>query len=359
MPSFDIINKSKITESFRNAKVRGMFDVTGVDCSTFKLHVDLPIDKGDWVIGLIVGASGTGKTSIGRQLFKGAAYLTAYRWDNTKSIVDNFASGLGITEIIKALCSVGLSSPPHWLLPFKALSNGEQFRAQLARALLDDREVIIIDEFTSVVDRQVAKFVSSAIAKAVRKRNRKIIFLSCHYDIIDWLCPDWVYNVNSQEFTRGSHRRPEIKFKIFRCHYKAWQIFSRYHYMSRKHNLAATCFIACINAVPVGFASALNFPHPRIKGCFREHRLVVLPDYQGVGIGNTLSEMVAQYYLDKGKRYFSTTSHPAVYKHREKSVLWGLSRFGHVSSGGPKSSLKCNSASRLTASFEYLGVGCA
>ena len=96
--------------------------------------------------------------------------------------------------------SVGFSSPPSWLKPYSVLSNGEKMRVDLANSLLQNKEIIIFDEFTSVVDRNIAKIGSYAISKAVRKQNKKFIAVSCHDDIIDWLEPDWVFCTNNMQF---------------------------------------------------------------------------------------------------------------------------------------------------------------
>ena len=40
-----------------------------------------------------------------------------------------------------------------------------------------------MDEFTSVVDRQVAQIGAHAIQKYVRKHGRQFVAVSCHYDI--------------------------------------------------------------------------------------------------------------------------------------------------------------------------------
>ena len=59
-----------------------------------------------------------------------------------------------------------------------------------------------------------------------------------------------------------------------------------------------------------------------VKNAWRASRTVILPDFQGLGIGNRLSEAVAQMYIDEGRRYFSRTAHPRMGEHREKSELW-------------------------------------
>lgn len=100
-----------------------------------------------------------------------------------------------LNEVTASLSAVGLGDVPAWLRPFKVLSNGEQFRAGLARLICEAPDKAIIDEFTSVVDRQIAKIGASAFAKSFRKnKGKQIVLLSCHYDIIDWLQPDWVYD---------------------------------------------------------------------------------------------------------------------------------------------------------------------
>ena len=102
-------------------------------------------------------------------------------------------------QITEALSSVGFSSPPDWLKPFKVLSNGQKMRAELARLIAESNEPVIYDEFTSVVDRQVAQIGSAAIQKFIRRNNKQFIAVSCHYDIEQWLEPDWVYDVNNHK----------------------------------------------------------------------------------------------------------------------------------------------------------------
>jgi GNAT superfamily N-acetyltransferase len=88
---------------------------------------------------------------------------------------------------------------------------------------------------------------------------------------------------------------------------------------------------------------------------WKGHRTVVLPDYQGIGIGNVLSEFVAQSFLDEGKRYSSVTSHPAMIAHRSRSPKWIMTRKpSRVPANGKNGKLK-SSASRVTVSFEYIG----
>lgn len=68
-------------------------------------------------------------------------------------------------------------------------------RVELARAMLES-DFIVFDEFTSVVDRQVAQTASMAINKAVHRMDKQFIAVTCHYDVLEWLQPDWVFDTN-------------------------------------------------------------------------------------------------------------------------------------------------------------------
>ena len=133
---------------------------------------------------------------------------------------------------------MGLGSVPTWLRPYALLSNGEQYRASLAYKVgkASENDVILIDEFTSVVDRDVAKSMSNALQKYIRRTNKKIILASCHFDIMEWLLPDWTYSPLKGRLERASLRRqrPKIKLEIFRCRFEAWKLFKHHHYFNRR-----------------------------------------------------------------------------------------------------------------------------
>jgi ABC-type ATPase with predicted acetyltransferase domain len=100
------------------------------------------------------------------------------------------------------LCSVGFASPPDWLKSYGCLSQGEKMRVDIARALCLKQPLVVFDEFTSVVDREIAKVSAFAISKAVRRSKKRFIAVSCHYDVVDWLDPDWVFCTDTMEFSR-------------------------------------------------------------------------------------------------------------------------------------------------------------
>lgn len=357
MPTVHILRESKIEDSFRVQQVRGMFDFQK-EIVSHEWNSELPIEDREWKIGLIVGASGSGKTTLAREAFPTMTYHEQSQWHKSKAVIDAIGDDIDTKQIVAMFNAVGFSSPPHWLKPFHHLSNGQQFRVELARCLLTNKTGTVFDEFTSVVDRDVAKIGCAAIAKALRKNESPpFIAVSCHYDIIDWLDPDWIFDVTTQAFEWRLRRRfPEIRIDVHQTTTAAWSMFREHHYLDHNLHKAAQCFLATWNEKPVAFTSTLHFPHPSSALFKAEHRTVVLPDFQGVGIGNRLSEFVARHWTQKGFAFISTTSAPSMIHHRNKSPLWRTTGFGKKPVGAKTAKLaKTFSCKRCTASFRFIG----
>lgn len=357
MPTFDIIRKTEKNNSFRVASIVGRFELND-NTVTEHFKGDISIDN-DWQVGLIVGASGTGKTTIAKELFPDA-YVSDLKYCN-KSILDDMPVNKSTTDITKMFNSVGFSSPPSWLKSYDVLSNGEKMRVDLARSLMEDKELIVFDEFTSVVDRQVAKIGSFAVQKAIRKTDKKFIAVGCHYDVEEWLMPDWVFDANTMEMkynTRRLERRPVIEARIIETTQKDvyWKMFSRYHYLNHSLNKSCKLFLLEINNVICGMQAVLHFPHPKVKNMKKGHRLIIHPDYQGLGLGGFLSSAVGELMIENGFRFTSTTTNPALLYSRSKDDKWKLRRQGRVSKNG-KTKLKniSSSQNRITTSWEYCG----
>ena len=213
-------------------------------------------------------------------------------------------------------------------------------------------------EFTSVVDRQVAQIGSFAMQKAIRKTDKKFIAVTCHFDVEDWLLPDWVFNTDTmtfQSFEGQKKNKPDIKFEIFSCADKTiWKMFAKYHYLSHSHNNAASVYIATVNDAVAGFISILHFPHPKVKNIKKVHRLVILPDYQGIGIGGILLNSIADIYKKDNWRFNIVTSAPSLINSLKKSNSWITTRFSRTKSQSKGSTVgnMQTSQNRITASFE-------
>lgn len=196
MQHFSIDKKNKVDKTFRVSKIMADFDVDPKHSNEhFEGDFDLPEE---WNVGIIVGKSGTGKTTIAKDMF-GEELISGFKY-NHKSVIDDMPKDKNVEEISKAFYSVGFGSVPSWLKPYAVLSNGEKMRVDIARSILE-KDFIVFDEFTSVVDREVAKVASMAVSKAIRKQNKKFIAVTCHYDVIDYLEPDWIFNTDTMTFS--------------------------------------------------------------------------------------------------------------------------------------------------------------
>lgn len=196
MQHFSIDKKNEVDKTFRVSKVMADFDVDPKHSNEhFEGDFDLP-EK--WNVGIIVGKSGTGKTTIAKDMF-GEELISGFEYKN-KSVIDDMPKNKSVEDISRAFYSVGFGSVPSWLKPYSVLSNGEKMRVDIARSILE-KDFIVFDEFTSVVDRQVAKVASMAVSKAIRKQDKKFIAVTCHYDVIDYLEPDWIFNTDTMTFS--------------------------------------------------------------------------------------------------------------------------------------------------------------
>jgi GNAT superfamily N-acetyltransferase len=354
-----IVVETSIAVTPRVQQVAGLFDLTVEPVARLEWKVVLPLTARPWHVGLIVGPSGCGKSTIARRFWpEPSARAAALDWPRDRSLLDAFPMGLSIKEITALLSAIGFASPPAWLRPFHVLSTGQQFRATLARLLAEAladpaRPTIVCDEFTSVVDRTVARIGSAALAKTVRKHCLGFVAVTCHEDVEDWLQPDWTYRPAEDRFTwRCLQRRPAFALEIVRCQSSAWDLFAPHHYLSGALARSAVCFLASTREQPVAFSAWLPFVGAG-RPTRREHRTVTLPDYQGIGIGNAVSDLLAAMWRGLGYRATSTTTHPAMMRARLASPHWRLRRPPSLARGrDPKLQ---HAATRLTAGFEYVG----
>jgi GNAT superfamily N-acetyltransferase len=327
-------------------------------------------------------------------------------WPPDRAVVDCFGD-LAVRKVVELFTAVGFGSPPSWVKPYHVLSCGEQFRCDLARALsvgvggnaevtadrfglaADAKPLVVFDEFTSVVDRTVAKVCSAAIAKGIRRGHIpcRFVAVTCHYDVAEWLEPDWVLDMATQELherpkkeTSGVEeeqssgvddrdysatpllnyspwfRRPTIKLAIHRCRLAAWELFKRHHYLSAALAPQARCYLVTWEGVPVNFCATLPVIAKRNHRRFT--RIVTLPDYQGLGIGMRAVAAVAELHRAEGHRINVTSSHPSLVRHCRQSPLWkavSVKKTGTKASATTKFPQYRSSAGRAVVSFEYVG----
>lgn len=324
-----IVLKSSVSQDEYTNYIEQAFDLHITDTCKVCIPNNLKLESLDgWNIGVICGASGSGKSTILRHIAqKSGGAISNPLFDNTKTLISNF-SNMTPKEATMLLSAMGLASVPTWIRPFNVLSNGEQYRASLAKSVSDakDGEIIFVDEYTSVVDRNVAMAMSNALQKYIRKQNKRIVLATCHYDILDWLRPDWIYDLNKGGvLERGDYLRqprPKIELQVFRTTCDTWERFKKYHYMTSELNKAASCFVFTWDDKLVAFVGVLPFPNGSLKNAYRETRTVVLPDFQGFGIGSAVTNFIASIYKNNGCLYFTKTVNPALGLYRAKSNKW-------------------------------------
>ena len=338
------------------AEVARAFDVPfdGISQTEIPPPPDVPED---WGIGVIVGPSGAGKSTLMREFGE----EEVVKWDADRAIASHFDSHEEATDRLSA---TGLNTISSWLRPYRVLSTGEKFRADLARRV---KAGAVIDEYTSVVDRNVAKAASCALAKYVqRKEIRRLLLVGCHYDVLEWLQPDWVYDLGQSppKMVTGRYlQRPEIRLRIYHCERHVWSIFAKHHYLTGEIAGSTRCFLATWSngetESVVGFVGVLSFPHPIIKRAWRLHRLVILPDYQGLGIGPAIMEAVGNEYLNTGQRFYLRTAHVRLTDYCRAHAAFYRELPKGSGARGETSSLEGDWTrdGRPSVGFEYLGAG--
>jgi ABC-type lipoprotein export system ATPase subunit/GNAT superfamily N-acetyltransferase len=286
-------------------------------------HVESPVTIPELPqegIVLIVGTSGSGKSTILNTM----GHDSQVQFDPQVNVINNFSTAERGEELLLAS---GLRSIPAWFRPPSTLSNGEHHRFVMALCL--DQGIRVIDEFTSVVDRDTAKSLALSMRQFYdRSQSTEPLYIaSCHRDIIEWLDPDYTYDTdlcvleNRRSLLRLG-RRPPITLTIRSTGPQYWRYFSRYHYLDTKMSLSGHYYVGLIGDKPVAFHAVLHSTNRDIHSYWRGHRTVVLPEFQGMGIGTAFSDAIAEIYVSRGLRYFSKTAHPSFGEHRQKSPLW-------------------------------------
>jgi len=142
----------------------------------------------------------------------------------------------------------------------------------------------------------------------------------------------------------GVFARAKIELQVRRALPREWKYFREHHY--KDHTLQGTCvaFVGTVNGTAACFCAVVpegdNFvrrsseskeggqsayPLPwrqQQRRLIREHRTVVLPDFQGMGLAPLLCDAVAVLYLSLGHDFTSQTVHPFYGSYRDRSPFW-------------------------------------
>jgi energy-coupling factor transporter ATP-binding protein EcfA2 len=345
MKTYSLTLESKPWDSFRCQKAANSLDIDLAKKLRHDFSVTADIET-DFNVGVIVGASGSGKTTLAENIYGSESLIRML--DPKKPVIEQFPESFTYEECAKNLAGVGLAAVPCWIRPASTLSNGQKERAEIALQMARDDELVVIDEWTSVVDRTVGKIMSDSIQRWARRTNKQVILLSCHYDVLDWLQPDWVIDANKQTFVdrrllRRS-RKEEFVFDIREIGRESWKYFSKYHYLSDrlpgghielyglfygKDQIGFQCFANYVPYAKKSRASKREIMHM--------NRMVIHPDYVGLGLGLRLMNETSRLMHEKHFRVMTRFSSVPVFKALIKSDRWaykGTTRHHKVSLGG-------------------------
>lgn len=349
MQTYVVNLKCEIPQSFRTQKAGDSVNLRIDEKSQHRLEVNADL-KTPYNVGLIVGNSGSGKTTLARNIF-GSEWESEIL-DLGKPVIDQFPEAWTYDDCTRALTGIGLTSIPCWVRPAATLSNGQRCRAEAALKLSRSDGVIVIDEWTSVVDRTVAKVMSNSVQKFARKQNRSIVLLSCHYDVIEWLNPDWIIDCNTQTYEDrramvGAFQRSDrLRFDVRPCSKDSWKNFSKYHYLSGnlpggkiftyglfegEKQIGFQCF-ACYSMVD--------------KKLYHSNRVVIHPDYVGLGLGVQMATHGAMDMVSMGYKVKAKLTSLAMVKARIGHKNWKLREVKRVTSKSDTSPIR--KTSRIT-----------
>lgn len=311
-------------------------DLNAEEKSWHKLHIKNVDITTKYHVGMVYGASGSGKSTIARHIF-GDEAIASVKIDPTKAVIDQFPEEMPYDERQRILNSIGLSQIPCWIKPLGLLSNGQQERAKIALNLSVEKELYVFDEWTSVVDRNVARVMSHSVQKFARKYGRNIVLISCHDDVTEWLDPDWILDLNDQKyidrraFVGRVERREKLEFTIREVGRDTWKSFSKYHYLSENLPGGLVLYYGLfLGEKQIGFQCFAEYT-PMRKGQKRIlhiNRTVIHPDYVGLGLGIRMVNSTSAIVKDKGYRVMAKYSsvplfkamikHPALWRFIEK-----------------------------------------
>jgi|TARA_R100001594_G_scaffold120509_2_gene156115 energy-coupling factor transporter ATP-binding protein EcfA2 len=326
----EVILKSDVNNNFRCQVAANSLDIDIHKKSVHHLKINNVKLPNKWNIGLVYGNSGSGKTTMIKHLF--GKDIFDVKLNPEEPIINQLPDDLSYEDCATLLNGIGLNSVPCWIRPLKTLSNGQKARAEAVYLMTQNKDIVFIDEWTSVVDRVVARAMSVCLYKYAKKNNKKIVLCSCHYDILEWLNPDWMIDCNKQEFILPKSEdfffkeRDKLKFDIKECPKESWKYFSKYHYLSDQLPYGKVFFYGLFyNNIQIGFQCFANYtPHKKgTKIIFHSNRTVIHPDYNGLGLGLKLVNETTKLMLQKiDCRIMAKFSAIPMYKSRLKDKNW-------------------------------------
>ncbi len=292
---------------------------------TLTLGRDIPLPREAPQVIAVVGPSGAGKTSllhaIGRR-FDHARHMGRTRFPRKPAIIDAVARGRTLPEAASILTACGLGEPRLWIRRYEELSDGERFRAKLARSLglhlrgPDPTAPLLCDEFAAGLHRRAARSIAFNLAKLARRRGLYVAAAVAHEDLLGDLGPSLIIRLGAEANAEAIWPRPDhgLFSGIARLHIEPgrkadYDRFAPMHYRRRDElGFVDKVFVARegVGGEPVGIVVYAYGPLElalrnratggRFRGAPKRlnrelrilRRLVIHPDLRGCGVGHWL-----------------------------------------------------------------------
>lgn len=332
MPTYQLTLSAEASRSYRCQRAANSLDIDVAKKLTHTFSVTADLET-PFHVGVLVGASGSGKTTLAKHVW-GDAVHDGYRADPARPVLDQFPAEWTYDQCQAALTGIGLTSVPTWLRPLATLSNGQRARAEAALAIANTPadQPLVLDEWTSVVDRIVARVMSHCLAKHARRAKAQVVLLTCHYDVLEWLDPDWVIDCNTQTFhdRRGlpaadRARREQLTFDVREVDRRTWRAFRQYHYLSDKlPGGYIRTFGLFHDGKQIGFQCLAEYMpwKPGTVRTLHSNRTVIHPDYAGLGLGILLIDASCALIKREGLRPLAKFSAEPVFRAMSRSPNW-------------------------------------
>lgn len=208
---------------------------------------DLSVTLGPGRIVFLAGPSGSGKSSVLNEIAEKVQrpiWVGRGRFPQDRPIVDAIAPHGPLATALEILTACGLGEPRLWVRRFADLSDGERFRASLAKAVgqaisQEDTPTILCDEFTAIVHRRAAKAVAYNLRKLVTRHRLALVVATTHEDVVQDLQPDQIISLglSAPKVTEHTPDRRAMSLRrrvtVERGTVKDYQFFKPMHYRHR------------------------------------------------------------------------------------------------------------------------------
>lgn len=189
------------------------------------------------------------------------------------------------------LTLVGISDATMFVNYYDNLSDSQQARVRIMLELISEKDVILIDEFLSTLDRETAKSVAYCVQKAIRSLNKKAILVTAHDDLEDYIQPTYTIRGKSfpSEFSIHKYNTPRTNIILNNVEffygdktiYKNLRL-AELHYKGKYTGGTKEYLFAKYNDVIIGCLVSTYAMH---SGGRRISRVVIHPSYRGIGVG--------------------------------------------------------------------------